>query len=103
MQQPQENIQLFFNNGKGKEDMKMIDNNVYKDYIITQNKNLSEENKKLILEKMEVEQKYEELDEETGTVEKRLSNTKNYLKNFLTQIYSQKKKNYKYSLTTLNL
>ena len=82
-QQPAETVQLFFN-GHDKvidSNHKSVDN-VYKDYIIQQNKNLMKENKKLVEERIETEKKYEEMEEEAYTTEKRFKNTKDYLKNF---------------------
>ena len=55
---------------------------IYKNYIIKQNNNLWTENKKLTEEKFNLDKKYEELEEESDTAEKRLRNTKNFLKNF---------------------
>jgi hypothetical protein len=74
-----ETVQLFFN---GNTDNKEKNENIYKDYIITQNNNLLTENKKLTKDMLEWKKKYDELDDENDTMEKRLRNTKHYLKNF---------------------
>lgn len=79
---PNETVQLFFNGNEKVINDKESKDNVYKEYILVQNTNLLEENKKLLVEKNDVEKKYEELEDETETAEKRLSNTKHYLKNF---------------------
>lgn len=55
---------------------------IYKNYIIKQNNNLWIENKKLTEEKFNSDNKYEEIEEESLTFDKRLQNTKNFLKNF---------------------
>lgn len=82
-QQPNETVQLFFNGNNDK----MVTNNenkdnVYKDYILTQNTNLLKTNKKLTIENLELIKKNEEIEDEMDVTEKRLGNTKNYLKNF---------------------
>lgn len=82
--QPNETVQLFFNgnNEKIQNNSEEKHNNVYKDYIITQNTNLLKENKKLVIDNLDLNNKYQEMEEEVTQTEKRLHNTKNYLKNF---------------------
>ena len=58
------------------------DENVYKNYVINQNLDLQTENKKIILEKVDLERKIEELEEESDTSDKRLINTKEFLKSY---------------------
>ena len=78
---PNPNLQFFLNPND-----KMIEPNnpdkVYENYVITQNRTLLKENKKLNGDNKDLEQKYVEMEEESGGYDRRLSTTKNYLKNF---------------------
>ena len=80
-QQPQETVQLFFN-GNNSERPSENNQEVYKNYILKQNSNLMSENKQLEKKYSDLEKKYTDLEEESGIIDKRLNNTKNYLKNF---------------------
>lgn len=82
-QQQPETVQLFFNGGdKSNIESKLIDKNVYKDYIIQQNQILLKDNKNITKEINDLKKEYEELEDESMTIEKRFKNTKDYLKNF---------------------
>ena len=97
-----EKVNLFFNERVIQAPVEVSkEDEVYKNYIIKQNNNLWTENKKITNEKLEVDKKYEELEEESETNEKRLMNTKVFLKNFrfindaLSQIVIQYERNNK--------
>lgn len=81
-----EKVNLFFNERiiEAPTTTSPKEDDVYKNYIIKQNNNLWEENKKVESEKLELEKKYEELEEENESNDKRLNNTKNFLKSFRT-------------------
>lgn len=81
-----EKVNLFFNE-RIVENIPVTDHKedeVYKNYIIKQNNTLWADNKRIVAEKNEIEKKYEELEEENESNDKRLNNTKNFLKSFRT-------------------
>jgi len=67
------------------------DSNIYKDYIITNNRELQQANKDAALEVAELQQRIEELEEDNDNYDRRFRNVKMHLANFhsANQVYKQ--------------